>query len=114
MTACCGREIADERSFQAAAVRSLIKNPRGLPVFGQYPIGELCSLSTLPARSLSALAPARCLGRYSPLIGFVIAGGLLLYESLLMGPPGTLTIFDLNQMLLPAAVSLLWAGMAPC
>jgi uncharacterized membrane protein len=29
----------------------------------------------------------------------------------LMGPPGTLTIFDLNQMLLPAAVSLLWAGM---
>jgi uncharacterized membrane protein len=45
------------------------------------------------------------------LIGFVIAGGLLLYESLLMGPPGTLTIFDLNQMLLPAAVSLLWAGI---
>jgi uncharacterized membrane protein len=101
------------------------------------------------------------------LIGFVIVGGLLLYESLLhierqpwavafelialvyvlqvarlvslsefpdvwmyeyaavvsiasvsaamllrlMGPPGTLTIFDLNQMLLPAAVSLLWAGM---
>jgi uncharacterized membrane protein len=101
------------------------------------------------------------------LIGFVIVGGLMLYESLLhierqawavafeliallyvlqvaslasrrkfpdvwmyeyaavvsvasvsaamllrlMGPPGTLTIFDLNQMLLPATVSLLWAAI---
>lgn len=29
----------------------------------------------------------------------------------LMGPPGTLTIFDLNRMFLPAVVSLLWAGV---
>lgn len=29
----------------------------------------------------------------------------------LMGPPGTLTIFDLNQMFLPAVVSLLWAAI---
>jgi uncharacterized membrane protein len=29
----------------------------------------------------------------------------------LMGPPGTLTILALNQMLLPAVVSLLWASI---
>lgn len=46
---------------------------------------------------------------YATVISVASVGAAMLLR--LMGPPGTLTIFDLNQMLLPAAVSLLWAAL---
>ena len=46
---------------------------------------------------------------YAAVISVVSVSAAMLLR--LMGPPGTLTLFDLNQMLLPAVVSLLWAGI---
>jgi hypothetical protein len=51
--------------------------------------------------------------RYASLSGYVALGAAASVSAAmllrLMGPPGTLTIIALNDMLLPAVVSLLWA-----
>ena len=56
---------------------------------------------------------ARSGSRYASLSGFVAIGAVASVSAAmllrLMGPPGTLTILALNDMLLPAVVSLFWA-----
>jgi hypothetical protein len=53
--------------------------------------------------------PDMWLYEYAAVISVASVSAAMLLR--LMGPPGTLTIFDLNQMLLPAVVSLLWAAI---
>jgi len=53
--------------------------------------------------------------RYATAIGYLAIGAVASVSAALLlrliGPPGTLTILDLNRMVLPAFISLLWAAI---
>jgi uncharacterized membrane protein len=65
-------------------------------------------LETARCLSLSKSPRAR-LCEYAAIVALASVSAAMLLR--LMGPPGTLTIWALNQMLLPAVVSLLWAAI---
>jgi uncharacterized membrane protein len=65
-------------------------------------------LETARFLSLSKSPHAR-LCEYVAIVALASVSAAMLLR--LMGPPGTLTIMALNQMLLPAVVSLLWAAI---
>jgi hypothetical protein len=71
-------------------------------------IGLIYVMETARFLSLSESPDAR-LYEYAAIVAVASVSAAMLLR--LMGPPGTLNILDLNRMLLPAVVSLLWAAI---